>query len=70
MGKKFSEYPLLSNYPQNSDTYLTYDASAGSIKQVEIQNASKVLDGRQVFVQSDQPADSESEVGDIWIDIS
>lgn len=70
MGTQFNKYDILENAPATNDTYLVYDASAGSIKQVEIENASKVLDGRQVFVQSSQPDDSESEVGDIWFDIS
>lgn len=28
------------------------------------------LDQRRVFIQSDQPSDSESDIGDLWIDIT
>jgi hypothetical protein len=70
MGTKFNEYPDLSGYPADNDTYLIYDASAGVVKQVRADQSTKTLDGRKVFVQSEQPSDSESDVGDIWIDIS
>lgn len=70
MGIRFDEYPNLSTYPADNDTYLIYDASSGSIKQVSASMATKSLDGRRVFVQATQPTEEESTLGDIWIDIS
>jgi len=70
MGIQFNDYPELSGFPADNDTYLVYDTSAGSIKQVESTKISNTVDGRRFFVQSTEPTDEESNTGDIWIDIS
>ena len=70
MGTQFNDYPELSGFPADNDTYLVYDASSGSIKQVEAEKTSNTIDGRRFFIQSTEPTDEESNVGDVWIDIS
>lgn len=68
---KFNEYPTLDAPPAQDDTYLVYDKSSGNIKRIQDQNvAARTVGGRRLFVQSDQPTDTESSVGDLWIDIT
>lgn len=61
-----------SDQAESSPQIIAPDINAGNkrwvlMKQVEYIST---LDQRRVFVQPDQPGDAESDIGDLWIDIS
>jgi len=61
-----------SGVAESSPDFITPDLNPGD-KRWEIVNIAEyepILDDRRFFVQSAEPADADSEEGDIWIDIS
>ncbi len=61
-----------SGESQNFPNIVKPDTNAGNKrwKLMKFTESTPTMDQRRVFIQSNQPTDTESDIGDLWIDIT